>query len=128
MDSSMSKSSSSDALAPTAATPVREFRVAGMDCASCATVLERALRPLEGVEGVQVDVLGGTVRVARRAGLGNADLALAIRSAGYSVQNLVTVHIRSSDLFGAISGAKIHRRQESRQVSGQAVMLEKRYR
>lgn len=84
----MSKSSSSDTvLTPTAATPVRQFQVVGMDCASCAVAIERALLPLDGVTAVQVDVMSGTVRVARKAGLGNSDLTRAIESAGYTVQS-----------------------------------------
>ncbi|HEX9895952.1 MAG TPA: heavy metal translocating P-type ATPase [Gemmatimonadales bacterium] len=93
----MSKSSfSGSGVVASSVAPVREFRVAGMDCASCAAAIERAVRPLPGVRGVQVDVMGGTVRVGREAGYGNADLALAIRSAGYSVQEQ-TVDARGVD-------------------------------
>ncbi|HEX9164517.1 MAG TPA: cation transporter, partial [Gemmatimonadales bacterium] len=82
----MSKSSSSPALAHSAATPVRQFQVGGMDCASCAAAIERAVIDLDGVRGVQVDVMKGTVRVARDAAFGDADLAGAIRKAGYQVR------------------------------------------
>ena len=56
-----------------------------MDCAGCAAAIERALSGLEGVRQIQVDVMWGTVRVARDAGLGNNDLAQAIRATGYGV-------------------------------------------
>jgi Cd2+/Zn2+-exporting ATPase len=57
-----------------------------MDCASCAVAIERAVGGLEGVQGVQVDVMSGTVRVAREVAYGDVDLASAIRAAGYSVR------------------------------------------
>lgn len=74
-------------LAHSLAVPVREFHVGGMDCASCAAAIERAVSGLEGVRGVRVDVMRGTVRVAREARFGDADLAGAIRSAGYTVRD-----------------------------------------
>jgi len=88
----MSKSASSrtPAAAPlrhSVAVPVREFRVTGMDCAACAATIERALSGLDGVRQVQVDVMRGTVRVARDAELGDDDLTRAIRSTGYGVQS-----------------------------------------
>lgn len=61
-----------------------------MDCASCAAAIERAVGGLEGVQGVQVDVMSGTVRVAREAAYGDGDLAGAIRAAGYSVRERST--------------------------------------
>ena len=48
----------------TGATKVR-FRVEGMDCASCATKIETALRRVPGVTEVAVSVAGGTVTVSR---------------------------------------------------------------
>jgi Cd2+/Zn2+-exporting ATPase len=81
----MSKNSSSATLSHSAAAPIRQFRVGGMDCASCAAAIERAVGGLEGVRGVQVDVMQGTVRVARDPGLDDADLTGAIRKVGYTV-------------------------------------------
>jgi Cd2+/Zn2+-exporting ATPase len=40
------------------------FRVAGMDCAEEARILERRLLPMSGVESLAVDVLGQKMRVA----------------------------------------------------------------
>lgn len=40
-----------------------EIRVAGMDCESCAVAIEAALRRLDGVEGVEVDLQTGLTRV-----------------------------------------------------------------
>ena len=40
------------------------FRVAGMDCAEEARILERRLTPMTGVESIAVDVMGQKMRVA----------------------------------------------------------------
>jgi Zn2+/Cd2+-exporting ATPase len=65
-----------------------DLSVAGMDCASCATTVESALRQLEGVRDVRVDVLGGRVRVNYAEGkIARGDLAGAIRRVGYRVQD-----------------------------------------
>jgi Cd2+/Zn2+-exporting ATPase len=69
------------------AAPVRELRVGGMDCAACAATIERAVSGLAGVRDVKVDVMRGTVRVAREVGFGDRDLTGAIRAAGYTVQD-----------------------------------------
>jgi len=58
-----------------------------MDCASCAAAIERAVEGLEGVRGVRVDVMRGTVRVARESRFGDSDLTRAITRAGYSVRD-----------------------------------------
>ena len=61
-----------------------ELRVGGMDCASCANTIEAALKQLEGVKDVRVDVVGGRVRVAYAEGrVARGDLTGAIRQVGY---------------------------------------------
>lgn len=65
-----------------------ELRVGGMDCASCAASIESALRRLEGVEDVRVDVVGGKVRVGYAEGkVARGDLAGTIRRVGYTVHD-----------------------------------------
>ena len=65
-----------------------ELRVGGMDCASCAASIDNALRRLEGVHDVRVDVVGGRVRVGYAGGrLARGDLAGAIRRVGYTVHD-----------------------------------------
>jgi Cd2+/Zn2+-exporting ATPase len=57
-----------------------------MDCAGCAATVERALRGLDGVQDVHVDVVGGKVRVGyTNDRLVFGDMANAIRRAGYTV-------------------------------------------
>ena len=65
-----------------------DLRVGGMDCASCAATVEGALKQLDGVQDVQVDVMGGRVRVGYAAGkVARGDLSGAIRRVGYRVED-----------------------------------------
>lgn len=62
--------------------------VSGMDCASCADRVERALRSLPGVQAVSVDVMGGKVRVEHAPeSVGRDEMAGAITRAGYRVRD-----------------------------------------
>jgi Cd2+/Zn2+-exporting ATPase len=73
---------------PTDEGPGVDFRVAGMDCASCAAAIESAVRRLDGVRDVHVDVVGGRVRVRHsEEQVTRVDIAGAIRSAGYRVES-----------------------------------------
>ena len=75
-----------DPVATTAASC--ELRVGGMECASCAATVERALKQLEGVHDVQVDVVGGRVRVSYAQGkLARGDLSGAVERVGYRVED-----------------------------------------
>jgi Cd2+/Zn2+-exporting ATPase len=59
-----------------------------MDCSSCAASVERALRGLEGVQDVQVDVVGGRVAVRYAEGkLARGDFTGAITRIGYRVKD-----------------------------------------
>ena len=65
-----------------------ELSVGGMDCASCAHTIEAALKQLEGVKDVRVDVVGGRVRVAYAEGrVARGDLTGAIRRVGYRIDD-----------------------------------------
>ena len=93
----MSKSRDSLGAAPSAAGAVEppydeaegvDLRVAGMDCASCAAAIESAVRRLDGVRDVHVDVVRGRVRVRHSdEQVTRLDIASAIRSAGYRVES-----------------------------------------
>jgi Cd2+/Zn2+-exporting ATPase len=64
------------------------LEVAGMDCGSCAASVDRALRSLEGVQDVRVDVVGGRVTVEYTEGkLAHGDLSSAITRVGYRVKD-----------------------------------------
>ncbi len=63
-----------------------DLRVGGMDCPSCAESIKASLRGLEGIQDVQVDVLGGWVRVRYAEGkLARGDIAGAITRVGFPV-------------------------------------------
>ncbi len=73
--------------APDRQTVSCDLRVGGMDCPSCAASIDRTLTALAGVQDVQVDVVGGTVRVRYVAdALSPADLSGAIRQIGYTAE------------------------------------------
>lgn len=60
---------------------VQVFRVEGMDCSHCAQNAAKALRSVEGVEQVEVDLASATARVVGNASF--ADLAEAVGSLGF---------------------------------------------
>ena len=61
--------------------------VEGLDCASCAASVDRALRTVAGVEAVQTDIVGERVMVDYSPRLGDEEkLKAAIRRAGYRVR------------------------------------------
>ncbi|HEX6133468.1 MAG TPA: heavy metal translocating P-type ATPase [Longimicrobiales bacterium] len=72
--------------------------MSGMDCSSCAATVEKALRQVEGVEDVRVDVVSGRVDVSYAPGAVAArDLEGAIARAGYSVEPDRSATARTAD-------------------------------
>ena len=69
-----------------------QLRVSGMDCASCAVAVEGALKRIDGVQSVNVDVVGGKVKVGYEGNVVRPDLEAAVRSAGYRVSMDDTDH------------------------------------
>jgi Cu+-exporting ATPase len=60
------------------------FPVAGMTCGSCVNRITRAVRKLDGVTRVDVDLRRETATVRREPALvSNAELAAAVVEAGY---------------------------------------------
>ena len=73
---------------PAAGLAVLHLGVEGMDCSSCAATVEKALRSVDGVRDVRVDLLGGRVTVSYAAGSATrSDLARAVTRAGYRVRD-----------------------------------------
>ena len=60
--------------------------VDGLDCASCAATIGRALRSVAGVEEVQADVVAERVTVRHAGRVTEAELRAAISRAGYRVR------------------------------------------
>jgi copper chaperone len=61
------------------------YTVSGMTCAHCVSAVTSELNQLPGVDGVEVDLGGGTVTVTSRAPLDPAAVAAAVEEAGYEV-------------------------------------------
>jgi len=67
-----------------AGTETIRFPVAGMTCGSCVGHIEHAVRAIEGVRRVRVDLRRETATVSREPALvSNAALAAAVEGAGY---------------------------------------------
>ncbi|PQZ48861.1 heavy metal translocating P-type ATPase [Ochrobactrum sp. MYb15] len=62
------------------------FRVEGMDCASCATKIDTAVRRVAGVEDVSVSVTTGMMTVRHDGSSDLESVAKKVRSLGYSVE------------------------------------------
>ncbi len=64
--------------------PAIRFRVEGMTCQSCVNRISRALRTLDGVRGVRVDLRRELVTVERSPGtVPDAAIADAVEGVGY---------------------------------------------
>lgn len=64
------------------------FRVAGMDCAACATKVEAATRRVSGVETVSVSVTAGTMTVRHAPATDLTQIAKKIGDVGYTASLL----------------------------------------
>ena len=78
-----------------------QFPIAGMTCSSCVNRITRALRKLEGVEGVKVDLRHETGTVRRDPVLASDKaLTVAISAAGYEANLDASVVVPSDDRPG----------------------------
>ena len=69
--------------------PYIRFRVGGMDCASCATKVDTAVRRIKGVEDVSVSVTAGTLSVSHAADAPVGEpIAKAVKALGYTIAPL----------------------------------------
>ncbi|MDD2059221.1 heavy-metal-associated domain-containing protein [Pseudomonas putida] len=78
-----------------------ELQVQGMNCGSCVKHVTEALRPVEGVSDVAVDLQAGRVKVS-----GDSDsqaLLAALENAGYPAQ-LATVESVASNKSSGCGG------------------------
>ena len=65
------------------------FRVAGMDCASCASKIDTAVRRLPGVEDVSVSVTSGTMTVKHAADADLRAVEKQVSGLGYSITPII---------------------------------------
>jgi Zn2+/Cd2+-exporting ATPase len=87
--------------------------VEGLDCASCAESVDRALRAVEGVAEVRTDVVGERVTVSYRPGrVDEAALRGAISRAGYRVREEAPPPGRAYEVEGLCCAT------EARQIEG----------
>ncbi|MDO6963113.1 heavy metal translocating P-type ATPase [Rhizobium alvei] len=63
----------------------RRYRVDGMDCASCATKIDTAVRKLPGIEDVRVSATAGTMTVATTSAESFAGVEKTVRQLGYKL-------------------------------------------
>lgn len=70
-----------------AATQTR-YRVEGMDCASCASKIDKAVRGVTGIEDVSVSVTAGTMTVKHGEGQDLGTVEDRVRRLGYKVSPL----------------------------------------
>jgi copper chaperone len=61
------------------------FAVPDISCESCKTAIESALRPVSGVEAVEVDVAGRVVDVVHDPAVDASGIAAAVEAQGYEV-------------------------------------------
>ena len=62
------------------------LKVEGMSCNHCKMAVEKALKDLPGVSGVEVDLAGGSVAVTYDPGvISRKNISQAIDQAGYRV-------------------------------------------
>ncbi|ODU56176.1 MAG: cadmium-translocating P-type ATPase, partial [Acetobacteraceae bacterium SCN 69-10] len=59
------------------------YRVSGMDCASCASKIDTAVRRMDGVEDVSVSVTNGSLTVTHADSLGSDAIARQVSRLGY---------------------------------------------
>ena len=64
---------------------ISEYIVTGMVCQHCVSAVTEEVGAVEGVSGVQVDLVTGRVRVTSDVALDDAAVRAAINEAGYEI-------------------------------------------
>lgn len=88
-----------------AATRTETIRIpiAGMICGSCVNRITRAIRRLDGVTRVEVDLRRETATVSREPALvSNAALAAAVADAGYEADLAAAVILPEAETRGVL--------------------------
>jgi copper chaperone CopZ len=74
------------------------FPVTGMTCVACVGHIEHAVRTIEGVRRVRVDLRRETATVSREPALvSNAALAAAVEAAGYRADLSVAIPVPADE-------------------------------
>ncbi len=61
------------------------FKIGGMDCASCATKIDTAVRRLDGVADVSVSVTGASMTVSHGGSLNDDEVLRQVARLGYGI-------------------------------------------
>lgn len=72
----------------------RNFNIEGMTCSSCQIHVEKALKSVEGVENVSVNLLTGKAHVEVSKDLDDAVLMKAVEDSGYTATPITTSTIK----------------------------------
>ena len=87
------------------------FRVGGMDCASCASKIDTAVRRMQGVEDVSVSVTAGTMSIRHDQTSDLDAIGKKVRGLGYSVERLAGRQVdnqTSANRGAACCGGRAH--------------------
>lgn len=69
--------------------PEMHFRISGMDCAGCATKVERAVRRIDGVTDAEVSASAGTLRIKTTSESAALEtVQTAVRRLGYGIAQI----------------------------------------
>lgn len=79
------------------------FRVGGMDCASCASKIDTAVRRMDDVEDVSVSVTSGTVTVSHRQSADMKSVEKTVSGLGYTIVPIVKTSPSSQTINHAAS-------------------------
>ena len=94
---------------------VLDLPVAGMTCQGCANAIERVLGKLDGVESAEVNFGSRSARIAYGPAIGPAELAAAVRGAGYEVPDDIGLPGATRDLAAELAFAdEAEQRAEAR--------------
>lgn len=63
----------------------KEIKVQGMHCGHCASRVENALKSIDGVKSVKIDLSSGAVTILSSAVLDDEKIKAAVAQAGFEV-------------------------------------------
>ena len=82
------------------------FSIEGMTCASCSNAISTALRPLEGIQKINIDILRNSAVIVHSSSLSVEKIAEAVEDVGYGASEVLSEPISiSSTLTNSTSGA-----------------------
>ena len=80
------------------------FPVTGMTCSTCVNRITRALKRLDGVDRIHVDLGRELVTLRRGPSVSDASISGALQEAGYVANLDVAVRLTAGDRRGLLTG------------------------